>query len=155
MLNADPCSIPTTPTGITRNRTIGGVVGADGDHERGSPVYPVTTLITKLPGASCSSPTTIQITDHSKFLDAGTISLADNAGNTEEIRYTGSTRAGGAMTLTGVTRCKNGTGPFAFVANFPVTPLLDDGASPDFEAQMFATGSAGSATRQETKTIQR
>jgi hypothetical protein len=141
-------------TGITRNRTIGGIVGADGDHARGSNVYPVTTLITVL-AASCAAPTTIQITDHSKFLNAGTITLTNNAGETEEIAYADSSRAGGVMTLTGVTRCQNGTGPFAFVANFPVTPLLDDGASPDFEAQMFATGSAGSATRQETRTIQR
>jgi hypothetical protein len=140
-------------TGIARNQTIGVITGSNVDHDRGSPVYPVTTLITNL-GASCTAPSTVQIADHSKFLSAGTISLTDSAGNTEEITYTGSSRAGGVMTLTGVVRCTN-AGPFAYAPNFPVTPLLDDGTSPDFEAQMFATGTVGSAARQESKTIQR
>ncbi|MCR4303777.1 MAG: pilus assembly PilX N-terminal domain-containing protein [Gallionella sp.] len=141
-------------TGIARDQTIFGVKGSNVDHDRGSPVYPVTPLITNL-GLSCTAPSTIQIVDHLKFLTVGTISLTDLAGNTEEISYTGSTRAGGVMTLTGVTRCSNVTGPFAYAPNFPVTPLLDDGTSPDFEAQIFASGAVGSATRQESKSIQR
>lgn len=141
-------------TTIARNQTIGSVTGSLIDHDRGSPVYPVTQLITNL-AASCTAPSTIQIFDNSKFLDVGTISLTDNAGNTEEIEYTASTRAGGVMTLTGVTRCANGNGPFAYAPNAPVTPLLDDGTSPDFEAQIFSSGAVGNATRQESKSIQR
>ena len=152
--SAASCGNRPALTGITRNQTINGVTGADGDHERGSYVYPVTTLITGL-AASCTPPVPFRITDHSKFLDAGTISLTDGAGNTEEIVYRGSNRVGGVMTLLGVTRCENGTGPFAYAANSPVTPLLSDGTSPDFEAQIHASSTVSGAMRQESKTIQR
>lgn len=152
--SAAGCGNRPALTGITRNQTINGITGTNGDHERGSNVYPVTTLVTGL-AASCTAPATIQIADHPKFLGAGSISLTDSAGNTEEIAYIGSSRAGGVMTLTGVARCQNGTGPFAYTAGFPVTPLLPDGVAPDFEAQIFASGTADAAARQETRTIQR
>ena len=152
--SAAGCGNRPALTGIARNQTIDVITGSNVDHDRGSLVYPVTTLITNLV-ASCATPSTIRIADHSKFLNAGTISLTDLASNTEEISYTGSVRAGGVMTLTGVTRCANAAGPFAYAPNFPVTPILDDGTSPDFEAQIFASGAVGSAARQESKSIQR
>ncbi|MEW6684082.1 MAG: hypothetical protein AB1451_14380 [Nitrospirota bacterium] len=152
----------TTFTGLTRDDTIGGVNGgAVGTFLRGTRVYPVTTLAANLaPVAAACTPTpsaaTIQINPHSKFLAAGTIVV-----ETEEITYTGSSTAGGVTTLTGIVRCVNsqssGTphGP-----GYPVTTLLVDGVTPDYQTFLSSTGAVGgaplgSATRVVQKTVQR
>ncbi len=146
-------------TGITRDVTIGGVSGgAVGTFARGTDVYPVTRLASALVnlGAACV-PTTaaaFNIDAHSKFLAAGTITI-----DPEDISYTGSSTAGGVTTLTGVTRCMNGTSSAHAVLD-PVIPVLNDGAAPDYEALLFSTGTVGgaplgSAARVVQKTVQR
>lgn len=140
-----------TFTGITRNVTIGTVTGAGGagPHARGSRVYPVTTLIDALPN-NCTGLAALRITDHTKFLGAGTLDIEG-----EEVLYAGSSSAGGIMTLSGVVRCQNGTLSTAHAAGQPVTPVLVDGASPDFEAEISSTGTVDTAVRTERKTVQR
>jgi hypothetical protein len=148
-----------TFTGITRDVTIGGVsAGAVGAFARGTHVYPVTTLATALAdlGAVCAptSAAAFNIAFHTKNLSAGTITI-----DTEDISYTGSNRAGGTTTLTGVTRCMNGTSSAHSVGD-PVIPVLNDGAAPDYEALLIATGSVGAAplgvaARVVQKTVQR
>jgi hypothetical protein len=151
----------TTFTGLTRNVTIGGVSGgAVGTFARATRVYPVTTLAANLPAqpAMCS-PTpsgSIVIDANSKFLPAGTITV-----DSEEITYTGSSTVGVTTTLTGVVRCVNSQSSGGIhVAGYPVTPILDDGSSPDYEAFLTSTGSVGSAplgtaTRVVQKNVQR
>ena len=141
-------------TGITRDRTIGTIKGQDGavGHIRGDIVYPVTTLISAIASATCSTvPNPFQIAAHSKFLSAGTIVIEG-----EEISYTASSTAGAVMTLTGVTRCRN-TPPVGatHAAGRPVTPLLLGSDVADYEAEAIATGTMGTATRVMRKTIQR
>lgn len=155
--------VGNTFTGLLRGRTVGTVASAASAHDRGDRVYPVTTLLTPLTNnAACPVPNPFQITANSKFLTAGTISIYDNsvAAQQEEITYTGSTTAGNVMTLTGVARCQNGTGPFTLNAGSPVTPILVDAASPDFEAEITSTGTVGlpitgNAARVVRKTVQR
>ncbi len=154
-----------TFTGVARDVTIGGIKGAAGAqaHERGSRVYPVTTLLTALAtlGSPCApAPSaSFDITYHPVFLSAGTIDMwIDNAGGGfEEITYTGSSITGATMTLQGVTRCVNLTSS-AHAAGDPVTSILVDGASPDFEAEAVSTGTVSGttgATRVVKKTTQR
>jgi hypothetical protein len=147
-----------TFTGITRDVTIGGVsAGAIGTFSRGTAVYPVTTLATALGSLGACGPTSVAaftIAAHSKFLSAGTITI-----DTEDITYTGSSTAGGVTTLTGVTRCMNGTST-AHAVGDPVIPVLNDGAAPDYEALLISTGSVGgaalgTAARVVQKTVQR
>lgn len=148
-----------TFTGITRDVMIGGVsAGSVGTFARGMHVYPVTRLTTALGslGAVCT-PTlaaAFTIESHTKFLSAGTVTI-----NTEDISYTGSSTAGGTTTLTGVTRCMNGTSS-AHAMWDPVIPVLSDGAAPDYEALLISTGSVGAvplgtASRVVQKTVQR
>ena len=149
----------TTFTGLTRDVTIGGVSGgAVGTFSRGTHVYPVTTLATALGtlGAVCAptSAAAFNIAVHNKFLSAGTITI-----DPEDISYTGSSTAGLITTLTGVTRCMNGTSS-AHAVGDPVIPVLNDGAAPDYEALLISTGTAGGATlgaaaRVVQKTVQR
>lgn len=136
-------------TGVSRGQTIGPVPTVAGIHSRGDRVYPVTTLMTAL-AASCASPLTFQITAHSKFLSAGTLDIQG-----EEIGYAKSSTAGGVMTLSGVKRCQNSTLAASHSVGVPVTPLLWDNVSPDYEAEAVATGVVGSAVREMDKTIQR
>jgi hypothetical protein len=138
-----------TFTGMTRNVTIGTVIGSAGPHSRGDRVYPVTTLIDAMPN-DCNAMASLRVAAHSKLLGAGTLDVEG-----EEILYTGSRVSGGTMTLTGVSRCQNGTASALHPSGRPVTPLLDDGASPDAEAEIVSTGTAGSAVRVVNKTIQR
>ncbi len=140
-----------TFTGISCNVTIGTVTGAPGAHERGDRVYPVTTLNGNITAAA----TTITIAAHLKFLSAGTIDIEG-----EEITYTGSTITGGNMTLQGVSRGQNGTVAAAHSNGQPVTPILVDGSSPDYEAEAVSTGTvsvavAGNVNRVTKKTISR
>lgn len=140
-------------TGITRARTIGTVTGLDGavPHDRGSGAYPVTTLVTAMASATCSVvPNPFQIVAHSKFLSAGTIDIEG-----EEISYSGSTIAGGNMTLSGVQRCLNISGGAAHPAGRPVTPVLFGDDSANYQAEMVSSGAADSTLRAMRKTVQR
>lgn len=146
-------------TGIVlanRNYPVGGVSNVAGDHERNSYVYPVTTLLDNLAASvTCVAPVQLRLTDHPKFLTAGTISLDDGGGvNAEEISYASATRAGGVLTLRSLRRL-NGSNCPAWLIGAPATPLLDDGASPDFEAQVFSSGTVDNTLRQESRTVQR
>lgn len=138
-------------TGVTRDRTIGGIKGQDGAvaHERGSRVYPVTQLRTAL-AANCTALASIDVDAHSKFLGGGTIDIEG-----EELRYTGSRTSGGTLTLTGVERCQNGTAAAAHAIGAPVTPLLVDGTDVDYEAEVVATGTVGNDRRIARRTVQR
>ncbi len=141
-------------TGITRARTIGTITGLDGAvaHERGTGVYPVTTLVTAIASATCAVvPNPFQIAAHSKFLSAGTLDIEG-----EEIKYSGSTTAGGNMTLSGVQRCQN-VPPVgaAHPAGRPVTPVLFGDDSANYQAEIVSSGAAGSAIRAMRKTVQR
>ncbi len=151
----------TTPNSfigvITRDVLIGTVSGTASSHERGTRVYPVTTLLTALGTLGACTPAaaaSFNIAAHPKFLAAGIIDIEG-----EEISYSGSTIAGGTMTLLGVTRCLNNTSA-GHAINQPVTPLLVDGAEPDYTAEIISTGTtpvavAGSANRVIRKTVQR
>jgi len=152
-----------TFTGIIRDAPIGGVSGTASPHERASRVYPVTTLLTALAnlGSPCVPTPSVAFTiaAHPKFLPAGTLTMDDAINPAEEIGYTGSTSAGGVMTLTGVVRCLNLTSS-AHALGSPVTPILVDGANPDYEVNVMSTGTVGSvglgsAVRVVRKTIQR
>ena len=149
----------TTFTGLTRNVTIGGVSGgAAGTYARGTLVYPVTTLATGLGslGAVCTptAAAAFNVNTHTKLLPAGTITI-----DPEDISYTGSSTSGGTTTLTGVTRCMNGTSS-AHGVGVPVIPVLDDSSAPDYEAFLVSTGTVGgaplgAAVRVVQKTVQR
>lgn len=138
-----------TFTGITRNVTIGGITGTAAIRPRGEQVYPVTILSANMVN-SCAAPTSFNVGAHSKFLGAGTVDIEG-----EEISYTGSTTAGGVMTLTGVSRCQNGTTSAAHNAGRPVTSLLVDGSDPDYEAEVFSDGTVAGTVRRARKTVQR
>lgn len=150
---------PNTFTGITRNVTIGGVSGGGvGTFIRGTEVYPVTTLATALGslGAVCvpTLAAAFNIAANAKILSAGTITI-----DPEDISYTGSNTSGGTTTLTGVTRCVNGTSS-AHAVGIPVIPILVDGSAPDYEAFLVSTGTVGgaplgTAIRVVQKTVQR
>jgi hypothetical protein len=153
----------TTFTIIAHGVSVGVVNSAASRHDRNDRVYPVTNLLTLQSNASCAVTTPFQITANSKFLSAGTISIYDNSGpppQQEEIDYTGSSTSGNTMTLTGVRRCRNGTGPFTLNVGSPVTPLTFDNASPDYQAEIVSTGTVavtitGNAIRVIRKTVQR
>lgn len=133
-----------------RGQNINGVGGAAGTHERGDAVYPVTTLISAIASSVCSVvPNPFQITVNSKFLGAGTIDIEG-----EEILYTGSSTTGGIMTLTGVSRCRNGAGA-THTANTAVTPILIGDVSANYEAYIKSVGTVANTMRQTVKTIQR
>ena len=138
-----------TFTGITRNVTIGTVTGTAGAHARGEIVYPVTTLVDNMPN-NCTSIASLRVAYHPKFLGAGTLDVEG-----EELFYTGSSITGVNMTLTGVQRCQNGTVSSAHPPGRPVTPVLVDGVSPDYEAETFSTGTVSAAVRITKKTVQR
>jgi len=136
-------------TGLTRGITIGTVTNGAGNHGRGSRVYPVTTLMDALAN-SCASPASFRVAANTKFLSGGTLDIEG-----EEIGYTGSGTAAGVMTLTGIGRCQNATASAAHAIGQPVTPILWDGTSPDFEAEIMSLGAANNAVRTERKTVQR
>lgn len=143
-------------TGISGNTFTGivrGVGGVAGPHDRADRVYPVTTLSAGLPN-NCAPPSSIVLAAHPKFLGAGTIDIEG-----EEISYAGSSTAGGILTLTGISRCQNGTGSANHGVGVPVTPILVDGGAPDFEAELISTGAvslvSGNAVRVVRKTVER
>lgn len=142
-----------TFTGVTRNIAIGGISGTAGSHARGSRVYPVTTLVGAMPG-TCATILALQVAAHTKFLGGGTLDVEG-----EEISYAGSSSAGGILTLHGVQRCQNGScvcpAAPAHAAGVPVTPLLVEGTSPDFEAEVVSTGTVSNAVRATRKSAQR
>lgn len=138
-----------TFTGATRGVTVGTVASTATAHARSDTVYPVTTLVDALV-ASCATPSTFRIAAHSKFLSAGTLDIEG-----EEIGYSGSSVTGGNMTLTGVQRCSGLVGPVAHAIGQPVTPVLTNGDSANYQAEMASTGTMGSNIRFAKKTIQR
>lgn len=138
-------------TGVARGRTVGTVTSVAGPHSRSDAVYPVTTLVTPLLATSCATiPVPFQIAYHPKFLSAGTLDIEG-----EEISYTGSSVAGGNMTLTGVTRCLGLVGPAAHPAGRPVTPVLIGGDSADYLVEMVATGTLRGSIRYAKRTVLR
>ena len=146
--------VGNTFTGVTPAATVGTVASAAGSHQRSDTLYPVTTLVDAL-AASCAAPLTFRIAAHSKFLTAGTLDIEG-----EEISYTGSTVAGGNMTLTGVTRCRDTVAPavpvpVAHAIGQPVTPVLTNGTSARYQVEMVSTGTLGSNIRYGRKIIQR
>jgi Tfp pilus assembly protein PilX len=138
---------------ISRNVTIGTIAGTAGSHERGSTVYPVTTLSTALGtlGSPCAEQyaASFNIVAHNKFLSAGIIDIEG-----EEIRYASSSTSGTVMTLNGVTRCLNLTSS-AHPIGRPVTPVLIGGDLADYQAEIVSSGNVSSARRVISKTIQR
>lgn len=145
-----------TFTGVARNVTIGLVTGAAGSHARGSRVYPVTILRDAMPN-TCATIPALRVDSHPKFLGGGTLDVEG-----EEILYTESSIAGGFLTLKGVRRNQNdiacvcpGCPPPSHAVGTPVTPLLIEGTSPDFEAEIVATGTVSGAARTTRKTAQR
>ncbi len=142
-------SYPYQFTGLTRGRTIGSVATTAGTHQRGSNVYPVSQLQSAL-ASNCSSTASITITSNPKFLSAGTISILG-----EEINYTGVTISGTNMILTGIQRCVNATSSAAGGVNDPVTPMLDFGSAPNYQAEIVSTGTVGGALRTVKNSVQR
>jgi hypothetical protein len=140
-----------TFTGVARGQTVGIVTNTAGPHSRSDAVYPVTTLVDALSNSSCNAlPGPFRIVYHPKFLTAGTLNIGG-----EEISYTGSSVAGGNMTLAGVTRCVGLQGPLLVPSGYPVTPVLIGGDSASYLAEMVSTGTAGGDTRYARKTVQR
>ncbi len=145
-----------------RDATIGGVSGAAGTYSRGTRVYPVFILRTTLnPLAAGCGPTpsaAFDIDTHSKLLPMGTLDIEG-----EEISYRGTTPSAtpGRTTLTGVVRCVNGqTITATHNPGYPLTPILNDAAAPDYEAFVVSTGMVGgaplgAAVRVVQKTVQR
>lgn len=145
-----------------RDATIGGVSGSAGTYSRGTRVYPVFILRTLLnPLALGCGPTpsaAFDIDTHSKLLPMGTLDV-----DGEEISYNGTTPSAipAQTTLTGVMRCVNGqTITASHGSGYPMTPILNDAASPDFEAFTVSTGTVGvaplgAAVRVVQKTVQR
>ncbi len=164
--NAVSAGSPYTFTINNRNVSINGVSGPSGavTHTRGTNVYPVTTLNSALPalplatGACASLPTltSLTIVANSKLPSIGTITLFHTSGtNAEQISYAASTTSGGLTTLTGLTRCANGTTAIAAAANDPVVSMVANVGTNDFEVLISSTGNVGSARRREFKTVQR
>ncbi len=145
-------------TGIGRPGTVGGITPPTGNHSRDDLVYPVTTLIDPLAAsATCVAPATLRITDNTKFLNSGTISLDNGGVTSEDISYTSSSRAGGVMTLRGLTRLL-GAGCIAWLAGAPVRPQLANstgGSANDNEAVASAVGNVGSTQRTMNRVLQR
>lgn len=136
-------------TGLTRAQAVGTSTSLASAHPRSSPVYPVTILRTTLP-ASCAAMTSMQVDAHGKFLSAGTLDIEG-----EEIGYTGSSTAGGLMTLTGITRCLGTVTAVGHAIGQPVTPVRESGDSAHFQVEIVSTGTVGANVRYARKTIQR
>jgi hypothetical protein len=135
-------------------------VGTGFDHVRGDNVYPVTTLSGATPAlplaSSCSILTNLQIAANSKFLRAGTLTVYHGSGaSPEQISYTNSTTVGGTTTLTGLTRCANGTSFVAAASGDPVASMVVGAGTNDLEVSISSTGNVGSTQRQEYKVVQR
>lgn len=140
---------------VVRNQPIGGHTGTQQARDRSTTVYPVTTLSVGLP-QNCTPPANVQIVANSKFLDVGTLDIEG-----EEIAYKNSSTAGGVMTLTGITRCLDGTtgppgnAPALHNAGAPVTPVLIGDDSKDYEAEVTSTGAVGNAKRTMNRVLTR
>jgi hypothetical protein len=153
-----PCGNLPAFTGLTRGVTIGGTGAAAANHSRDDIAYPVTTLVDPLAiSATCVAPAQLRINDNSKFLSSGTISLDDGGANSEDISYRTSSRAGGVMTLKGLTRLL-GAGCPAWAVGAPVRPQLANstgGSGNDYETQASAVGNVGSTQRTMNRVLQR
>jgi len=106
--------------------------------------------------SSCSVLTNLQIAANSKFLRGGTLTVYHGSGaSPEQITYTNSTTVGGTTTLTGLTRCANGTSFVAAASGDPVVSMVVNAGTNDLEVSISSTGNAGSTQRQEYKAVQR
>jgi hypothetical protein len=155
-------------TGLTRGAQFAGTTAPSIglDHFRDDIAYPVTTLVDALAAsATCVAPAQLRITDNSKFLDVGTISLDDGGANSEDISYSSSSRSGGVMTLTGLKRlllasCPSWPGGGA-ATGAPVRAQLVNSSgnntvnSYDFEALAASVGSAGNTQRTSNRVLHR
>ena len=143
---------------LTRGVLIAGTGVAAVDHARNDIAYAVTTLLDNLAASgTCVAPATLRINDNSKFLNSGTISLDDGGANSEDISYANSSRAGGVMTLTGLSRLL-GAGCPAWLAGVPVRPQLANstgGSTHDNETLASASGSVGATQRTMSQVLQR
>lgn len=133
---------------IVRAQPIGTIATVANNFSRGTYVYPVSTLVDALANA-CNTPASFRITANVKLLGSGTVTIEG-----EEIVYSGSSTAGGNITLTGVQRCLNGAVSAAHSVGQPVTPLLF-GGSADLQSEVTSTGTIGAAVRVVRKTVQR
>lgn len=143
-----------------RNAAVNAVQGTLTTHSRGDVVYPVATLSVALVANCATIPTPFNISNNSKFLDAGTITVFhDNAGTivSEQITYTGSTIVGATRTLLGVQRCQNDLTPVAIVAaaGDPVAPMVANVGTESFEVYVSSSATVGNAARTWRKTVQR
>lgn len=136
-------------TGVVRGQAVGTVTSVDAAHARSAAVYPVTILRTAL-AASCAPLASIDVDAHGKFLGAGTIAIEG-----EEIGYSGSSTAGGTMTLTGITRCLGTAGPMGHALGQPVTPVLRIGESARAQVEIASVGTVGPNVRYARRTVQR
>lgn len=136
-------------TGLTRAQAVGSATSLASSHPRSSAVYPVTILRTALP-ASCAALASMQVDAHGKFLGAGTLDIEG-----EEIGYTGSTTAGGLMTLTGITRCLGTVSAVGHAIGQPVTPVRQSGDSARGQVEITSTGTVGANVRYARRTVQR
>ena len=147
-------------TGLTRGVVIAGTGAVAANHFRDDIAYPVTTTLDALSAsATCVAPAQLRITDNTKFLDVGTISLDDGGtpGQAEDISYKSSSRSGGIMTLKGLTRLL-GAGCFAWNVGVPARTQLASstgGSSNDYEALATSAGVVGSAQRSSDRVLQR
>jgi hypothetical protein len=132
---------PPCFTNITRVAPACGG-GTQAAHSRGDAVYPVSTTSTNLPN-NCNDMAALIMTDNTKFLTAGTLDIQG-----EEVSYSGSSRSGGNLTLTGIQRCQGGTPTSG--NNLPATPILSSD-----QAEVISMGTVGAAARTVKKTVQR
>jgi hypothetical protein len=136
-------------TGLTRAQAVGTTTSLASAHPRSSSVYPVTILRTTM-AASCAPLVSIQVDAHGKFLGAGTLDIEG-----EEVGYSGSSTAGGLMTLTGITRCLGTVTAAGHAIGQPVTPIRESGDSGHFQVEISSTGTVGANVRYARRTIQR
>jgi hypothetical protein len=143
--NAICAGQPPCFTGITRAAAACYGGGAQALHARGDQVSPVSTTSTNMPN-NCNDMAALVLSapTFTKFLTAGTLDIQG-----EEVSYSGSSTAGGIMTLTGVQRCQGGT-PTAG-NNLPATPVLSSD-----QAEIISIGTVGvAASRTVKKTVER
>lgn len=156
--NSAACNNLPAFTGIGRAATVGGLTPPKANHSHGDIAYPVTTTLDALSAsATCVAPAQLRVTDNTKFLDVGTISLDDGGANSEDIAYKASSRAGGVMTLKGLTRLLGASCP-GWAAGVPARPQLANstgGSGNDYEVLASSAGTVGATQRALNRVLQR
>ncbi len=147
-----------------RNQSINGVLNSTAPagtglaHARGDRIYPVTTLGVALTNVCTTIPNPFTITDNSKFLGAGTITVFHNNAGTvvaEQISYSGYTISGATRTLLGVQRCQNSTTAITASVGDPVASMVANVGTVDFEVDIISLGTVNGAQRIARNTVQR